>query len=64
MLVTRDRPHVETYRRQPDDRWVIRDAAGLDAVLKLDPIGVELPLAEIYDGIDFAGGEPTISPAA
>ena len=32
----------------------LRRSKGLDAVLPLGEIGTELPLAEIYDGVEFS----------
>lgn len=47
VLVTRDRPHVETISRGETD-WSHRIADGLDARLTLPDFGLDLPLADIY----------------
>jgi Uma2 family endonuclease len=59
VLVSQVKAHVEVYERQPSGSWLLRDANGPDAVLALPAIGVELPLAEIYDGVEFPPPEPT-----
>jgi Uma2 family endonuclease len=53
VLVRRDRPHIEAYDR-PDRDWTgLRVVEGLDAVLPLPALGIEVPLREIYrDVID------------
>ena len=55
VLITQHRPHVESYRRQPDQRWVLAESDGLDSSLPLDAIDCELALAEIYDKVEFSG---------
>jgi hypothetical protein len=57
--------HVDAQWRPRDDglvhteRGFVREVyAGLDAVLPLGEIGVELPLAEIYETLEFAPKPP------
>jgi Uma2 family endonuclease len=57
VLIAQHRPHVESYRRQPDQRWVLTESDGLDSKLRLDAIDCELALAEIYDKVELQGGE-------
>lgn len=51
VLITQHRPHVESYRRQPDHRWLLTESDGLDSSLRLDTIDCELELAELYDKV-------------
>jgi Uma2 family endonuclease len=53
VLIAQHRPHVESYRRQPDRRWLLTESDGLDGGLRLDAIDCELALAEIYDKVEF-----------
>ncbi len=51
------------------DEWVCEVAAGLDAVLSLPEIGIELPLAELYERIALTeaeddGDAPPLAPGA
>ncbi len=62
LLVSQDAPLIERFTREGDDRWVLTTARGLDAVLPLDFIEAELPLAEVYDKVDFT--TPETPPAA
>ena len=48
---------VHVYRRAGDGSWSFVAVGGLDAVLRLESLGVEIPLAEIYTGF-AAGAEP------
>lgn len=54
LLVSQDRPKVDHYHRTEPQCWVLRTLQGLDATLRLDAIGCTIPMAEIYEGIDFA----------
>jgi Uma2 family endonuclease len=53
LLIEQDLPEVVVYRRgeQGFEREVY---SGLDSVIPLGEIGTELPLAEIYEGVEFA----------
>jgi Uma2 family endonuclease len=52
LLVEQELAAVTVYRRA-EDGFRREVAAGLDAVVRLDEIGAELPLAELYDGVDL-----------
>lgn len=51
------RPAALSWSRGGDG-WRLDDLSGLDAVLDLPSLGVSLPLAEAYDGLDFLPVEP------
>jgi Uma2 family endonuclease len=53
VLVSQDRYHVEIYERQGDGAWLLREERGIEAILAITAIDIDLPLAEIYDGVDF-----------
>lgn len=54
LLVAQAGPHVERYVRQPNGDWTLTDFHGLDAVVRLPSLDCDLPLAEVYDKVDFA----------
>ncbi|HWE00776.1 MAG TPA: Uma2 family endonuclease [Tepidisphaeraceae bacterium] len=54
VLGSQDMPRVEVYCRQGDGTWALRELEGLSEALKLPMIGVELPLSEIFDRVDFS----------
>ncbi|HWE95513.1 MAG TPA: Uma2 family endonuclease [Tepidisphaeraceae bacterium] len=53
VLVSQNAPHAEVYERQADARWLLNEARGLDAVLTIAAIGVELRLEDLYYRVDF-----------
>ena len=57
LVVEQHRPHVTRYVRQPDSQWLRGDFIGLDSSVKLESLGVVLPLSEIYRMIKFPSSE-------
>jgi len=52
VLVEQEMPAVTVYRR--GERGFVHEIfEGMDAVVPLSEIGTELPLAEIFDGVEF-----------
>jgi Uma2 family endonuclease len=52
LTVSQDKMHMEIHTRQPDDTWLLRDVRDSGPV-KLQSIGVELQLADIYERVEF-----------
>ena len=59
VLVAQDRPSIEVYRRQPSGLWTLQPYLGIESSAGILSAGIELPLREIYAGIDFP---PEIQP--
>ncbi|HSB12487.1 MAG TPA: Uma2 family endonuclease [Blastocatellia bacterium] len=53
VLVAQDSTLVEHYVRQPNGDWLMSEAIGMDAMVRLDSIGCELQLIEVYDKVQF-----------
>jgi Uma2 family endonuclease len=53
LMIDQDEPHVELCTRRPENHWDFVEFDGLTQSLQLTSIGCTLPLAEIYDKIDF-----------
>jgi Uma2 family endonuclease len=51
-LIEQSKPTVVIYRRM-DQQFIPEVYEGIDAVVPLSEIGVDLPLVEIYQGMDF-----------
>ncbi len=62
ILVAQDEPHVEQYMRQPDNRWMLSETDDPASILHLSSIDCDLPLAEIYDKVEFNLSPPENSP--
>jgi Uma2 family endonuclease len=52
LTVSQDKAHVEIHARQPDDTWLLRDVRDSGPV-KLQSIGIELQLSDIYERVEF-----------
>lgn len=53
LLVSQDHARVEVFRKTSDGRWMLTTYLGLDAVVPIESVGVDLALAEVYDGVEF-----------
>ena len=56
ILVSQDRPEVETYYRQPDDTWLFTPYFGMESVVRLLSLEIDLQMSEIYAGVEFPPG--------
>ena len=54
VLIAQDEPRVEIYSRRGQG-WRFEELEGRDATLTVGALGIELPLAEIYEGLSFPG---------
>ncbi len=54
ILVSQDAPFVEHFWKQHDGKWLYESFSQLSDVLRIDSIDISLPLAEIYDRVEFA----------
>jgi Uma2 family endonuclease len=54
VLVSQDHARLEHFSRQPDGSWSLTEVSGLDSSLDLASINCRLPLAEVYDRVEFA----------
>ena len=52
LLVWQAERHVEHYRRIEEMQWLLTERIG-DGAITLPSLGVELPLAEIYDKVEL-----------
>jgi Uma2 family endonuclease len=57
ILVSQDKPLVEHLVRQDDNNWKTFFYFGLDEILKIESIGCEIKLSEIYDRVKFTRKE-------
>lgn len=53
LLISQDKPLVEHFERQSGGQWLYTAHRGLAAIVQLSSIDCQLPLAEIYDRVEF-----------
>ena len=53
VLLSQGEPLIETFRRHSDGNWQITSHRGIEAIAPLASVRIELPLAEVYAGIEF-----------
>jgi len=52
VFIEQERPSLLVWRRE-EGGWPREAVEGMEAVLELSSLGIALPLAEIYDGVEF-----------
>ena len=52
LLISQNEALVERYTRT-ESGWLLTEAAGLDSTIDLTSVEVSLPLAELYQSVDF-----------
>lgn len=54
VLIYQDAPFIEYHEKQSDERWIHNASDGLEDVLRIDSIKVEISLREICDRVEFS----------
>lgn len=62
VLIDQYEMHVEQFVKTDDNKWVLSEYDGADAVLKLSCVEFEMRLADIYDRVDFESESEERSP--
>jgi Uma2 family endonuclease len=64
VLISQEQMLVEIYERSTDaEHWHYTAHMGSDAVAKLPAIGIELPLTDLYEGVEFPPDDPAAKTA-
>ncbi|MEG3437895.1 Uma2 family endonuclease [Pannus brasiliensis CCIBt3594] len=53
ILIDQYSPHVEHYRKTEPNQWIFTEYDGLDAVLSLSSVSLQIELADLYDKVNF-----------
>jgi len=53
VLVAQTAPRIEAYSRQGEGAWLLMPFSGLHRSARVHCLDIELPLAEVYAGIEF-----------
>jgi Uma2 family endonuclease len=53
VLIAQDHPHVECLTRQATGGWLLTEFRSMNDALILEPVGISIPLAEIYRNVKF-----------
>ncbi len=54
VLVSTDEARIEKFEKTGDGFWFLSEAVGIEAEIELTSIECRIPLAEVYDKIDFS----------
>ncbi|MCC3442883.1 MAG: Uma2 family endonuclease, partial [Microcoleus sp. PH2017_03_ELD_O_A] len=53
ILIDQYEMHVEQFSKTDDNKWVLSEYDGAEAVLVLSSVQFEMSLGEMYDRVDF-----------
>ncbi len=53
VLIASDEARIETFFRLNDGTWVFRSWTGLDAIIQLRSVSIDIPAADVYSGVTF-----------
>lgn len=53
ILVEQTHACVQVHTKQPDGRWLMGEFEGMEATVRLEAVGIDLPMAEIYRFVEF-----------
>ena len=56
LLIEQDRLHADLFRKNPEGFWVLHPLGPAD-VIELNSLDLSLPLADLYEDVDFALGD-------
>ncbi len=46
-------PSIEKYYLQDDGQWFVDFSSGIDSLVRLLSLDIEIPLEEVYAGVEF-----------
>jgi len=53
IFVEPDFAGATVHHRKPSGGFITEEYTGLEAIIPLPELGIELPLAEVYEGLEF-----------
>ena len=56
LLIAQGSMRVERYRRAGTNEWVLSEFTDAGGVLELKSLRIEIPMAAIYEGVEFGAG--------
>ena len=59
LLIAQNQALIEHFVRRPNGHWMLSDYRGMEAIVSIASIGCTLPLADVYDKVEF-DQEPAI----
>jgi Uma2 family endonuclease len=53
VLISQRSPSIEKYVKHGDGFWMLSEASGIDSSITLEAVDCTLPLADVYDKVNF-----------
>ena len=55
VLVAQDQAMIEVFYKESEVQWILRKYEGLNSIVQIRSLEIEIPAAEIYAGIELVG---------
>ncbi len=53
VLIAQDEPKIEVFYKVSDMKWMLTKYDGMQSIVKIESLGIEIPASEIYQGVAF-----------
>ncbi len=53
LLIAQNQALIEHFVRKPNGHWMLSDYRAIEAIVSIASIGCTLPLADVYDKVEF-----------
>ena len=61
VLVSQEEPMIQRFLRNDDNTWTMNAVTDLNQSIRLQSLGIEIPLAEVYERVEFTADTTTES---
>ena len=61
VLVSQEEPMIQRFLRNDDNTWTMSAVFDLKQAIRLQSLGIEIPLAEVYERVEFTADTTTES---
>ena len=61
VLVSQEEPMIQRFLRNDDNTWKMNAVTDLNQSIRLQSLGIEIPLAEVYERVEFTADTTTES---
>jgi Uma2 family endonuclease len=58
VLIAQDAPNIEVFFKVSDVKWILTKYDGIQSIVKIESLGIEIPASEIYQGVEFPASRP------
>ena len=61
VLIAQDKPKIDVFFKASDVKWILSKYEGMESLVKIESLGIEIPAAEFYAGIEFPPPQDSVT---